>query len=138
MFKEDFMESPIGKLDEDSLIGIFNKLPVADLVRIERVSKFWQQIAKQSWSKLKKLTVHPRKWGLKTVGTRHSYPDLNEDVVQEVLKRCGQYLLEFNLTLDDRLYNNTYNRFDYTLLVANYCKNIQSINVFKSSCEGIK
>ena len=45
MLKEDFMESPIQKLDQDSLICIFNKLPVADLVRVERVSKSWQKVA---------------------------------------------------------------------------------------------
>ena len=97
LLKSDFVESPIHKLDKDSLICIFNKLPVADLIRIERVSSSWHQIAKQSWSNFKKFTVHRRKLGLRTVGIRHVYPKINyKDIVEGVLKRSGKYLLEFN------------------------------------------
>ena len=138
LLKEDFMESPIEKLDQDSLICIFNKLPVTDLVRIERVSKSWQQVAKQSWSSFKVLTLDPRELGLRTVGTRHAYPKINQELVEEILKRCGKYLLEFILRYDGMSYTFTYTEFDYMLLMANSCKNIQSINLFKSTCEGIK
>ena len=59
----------------------------------------------------------------------HAYPELNEKVVEEMLKKCGKYLIQFNAENIE---------FDYTLLVAKYCKNIQSINFWKTSLEGIE
>ena len=94
-----FIDSPIKKLDETNLICVFNYLPIADLVRIERVSKFWLKIAKYSWSKLKKLHLHPKKLGMKTIGTKHSFKNIDEDVVDKILKRCGKYLKEIEVPL---------------------------------------
>ena len=127
--KEDSMESPIQKLDEYSLSHIFRYLPIADLVRIERTCKSWQEIAKRSWANLKTLTVNPRKFGLRIFGNEHRYPGINEYVVEEVLKRCGKYLKEFNAQGIN---------FDFTSLVSKYCKNIESISCEETSLQGIE
>ena len=129
LLKVDFMEPAIRKLNTDSLILIFNKLPAADLVRTERVCRAWRKIAKQSWSTFKKLSLDPRELGLRTIGTGHVYPYINNDVIEKILKRCGKYLLEF----DQKEYC-----YDCLLLVANHCKNIQSINCYQISLEGIE
>ena len=73
--ENDFLESSIRKLDENCLILIFNKLSAADLVRVERVCKSWQEIAKQSWSGFKILTLTPEQLGFRPVGTEHTYQD---------------------------------------------------------------
>ena len=126
--KEDFQESPIQKLDLDSLILIFQKLPIADLARIERVSKSWQEMAKLSWSSIKKLTLTPKFLGLRPVGTRHAYKDITSAAFEKILEKCGKKLVEI-----DALYIE----FDVSPLIAKHCKNIQSINCFKVSVEGV-
>ena len=83
--KEEFLVPPIEKLDEDSLICILSKLPVADLVRVERVSKSWQEIAKKSWSGFKKLDLRPSKLGLRIC----TYKRMDHHVVEQILLRCG-------------------------------------------------
>ena len=125
--KEDLPISPIEKLDEDSLIVIFKKLPVADLVRAERVSKSWQQIAKQSWGGFKKLSLTEEYLGLRPVGTRHEYKDINKEMVEQIFTRCGRYLEEIDASK---------NIIDVTILIGKYCKNIQSINFGRVSAEG--
>ena len=128
--KEDsvFSNSPIEKLDENSLICIFKHLSIADLVKVERVCKSWQVIAKQSWSKVKKLSMNPKELGLKPLGTMHRYKEINKDVVESILKRCGKYLLEIDILIRN---------IDGLLLVAKYCKNIQTIDCRNSSVRGI-
>ena len=125
--KEDF-DSPIQKLDVNSLIYVFNYLPIVDLVKIERVCKTWQNIAKSSWSKLKKLNVYPEILGLK-----HD-KELNEYIVEEVLKRCGKYLKEISSTYFD----NDEIGYDCSFMIAKYCKNLKSIDCYKASAKGIQ
>ena len=43
------------KLPKEILMHIFELLPIADRIRIERVSKSWQEAAKVSWRNLKEL-----------------------------------------------------------------------------------
>ena len=95
--KGDFLESPIQKLDENSLICIFKKLPATYLVRAERVCKNWQKLAKQSWNGLKKLTITPKHLGMTTLGTSHRCKFIDDHVVEQVLKRCGKYLKEIDI-----------------------------------------
>ena len=123
--EEDSHKSPIQKLNEDSLICILSKLPVSDLVRVERVSKSWQQIAKRSWSGFRKLSLNPNDLGISPVGTRRTNKKMMEDAVKQILIRCGRYLEEVDASdsRDDC----------YSLLVAEYCKNIQCINCFEFS-----
>ena len=128
--KEDSLESPIQKLDEDSLICILSKLPIADLVRVERVSKSWQEIAKKSWSGLKKLDFRWEKLGLRPVGTDHAIKKINKKVFEQVIIKCGRYLKQIHFSLD-------YDR-GFVSLIAKYCKNIQLISCFSTSTSEIE
>ena len=125
--KQDSKESSIEKLDEDCLIYIFSYLPVADRVRVERVCKSWQVSAQQSWTGLKKLNFTPKELGLRSVGTKHEVKEINEEVVEKILKRCGRYLEEIN---------------DFksctTFLISKYCKNVQTIKLSNFSKKLIK
>ena len=127
---QSHLKSPIQKLDEYSLICILNKLPVADLVRVERVSKSWQQTAKRSWSSFKKLLLNSIHLGLKLVGTRRTKKKIMDKAVEQILMRCGRYLEEVDASnsRDDC----------YSSLIAEYCKNVQFINCFEFSTEAIK
>ena len=48
---------PIEKLPEEILIHIFSYLPIVDRIRVERVKKSWQEMAKKSWNNFKKLDI---------------------------------------------------------------------------------
>ena len=55
-------------------------------------------IVKQSWSKLKKLLIHPHDFGLKPIG--HSYSEINDNVFKKDLIRHGKYLKEIDLAMN--------------------------------------
>ena len=129
MAQEDSIVSPIEKLNQDCLMSIFSELPIADLARCERVCKSWQEIAKLSWSGFKKLSLTPKGLGLRPVGTKHAIKEINEEVVEQVLIRCGKYLEEINASKI---------RADFSLLIGEYCKNIQSISCYKVSSTGLE
>ena len=120
----------IANLPEECLIEIFKFLPIADRARIERVSKTWQILAKQSWHKVKEFNIDPKFLGLKPFGIRHKYKVLYESNFREILKRCGNYLIKIDLS--------SY-RYSVCLLsaVAEYCYNIQSIKCYRPSETGI-
>ena len=120
MSKNDNIVSPIQKLNQDCLISILSKLPMADLVRCERVCQNWREVSLQSWSAFRKLFLTPEYLGLRPIGTRHTYKDITENVLEQVLKRCGRFLQEFR---------SRRTKFDASLLIAEYCKNIQSIKI---------
>ena len=111
--------SAIEKLNDDCLIQIFNLLSVAERIRVERVCKRWQEISKESWSKVKELDFHPENLGLKLHGKNHQYSKIYKYVVEKILKSCGRYLEKVKMT-ENFL-------FDYGYLVAIFCKNIQCI-----------
>ena len=48
---------PIEKLPEELLINIFSYLPIVDRIRIERVKRSWQGLAKKSYNSFKKLDL---------------------------------------------------------------------------------
>ena len=147
--EEEFLDCPIRKLDQDSLICILSKLPIADLARVERVSKFWQEAALQSWTGIRKLFVTAKFLGLRSLGmdiirrkeiqrekisesllcTVHEIKEINEDMVEQILKRCGKSLKKIDVSA---IY------IDVSYLIGKYCKNIQSINCFYVSNKGIK
>ena len=133
-FEEELLKSPIQKLDEDSLICILSKLPVADLVRVERVSKSWQEIAKKSWNNLKKLEFDAEKLGMRPVGTRHEYKKMNGDALENLLKKCGKYLKEINAPHKFDFFRDFFN----ASIAAKYCKNIQSISFYSASVDEIE
>ena len=96
-----------------------------DRIRVERVCKRWQKVTKASWSSLKELKINPKTLGLKPSGKHHQYPDIK---VQEILKRCGRYLekitsKQFLSCID---------------LIAEYCKNIYSIECREVSNKELK
>ena len=118
-WKEDFTESPIQKLDQDSLFCILRKLPVADLARLERVSKYWREMALQSWSGKKKLVLSPKQLGLRPVGTAHDYKIIDKNVIEQVLVKCGRYIEEIDAS---DIFN-----IDVSFLIAKHCKDIKSV-----------
>ena len=119
----------IEKLPAECLISIFNHLPVVDRARVERVSKKWQILAKQSWNGLDFLTLNPVDLGLKPFGIRHQYIEIFDFRLREILKRCGNYLTEINLfdSSNCMLYE-----------VAEYCPDIEFINCNNPSLKGLK
>ena len=122
--------SAIELLDDDSLIEIFGHLCIVDRIRIERVSKRWQDLLKQSWGKLKDLEIKPKFLGLKPIGASNEYPGINEGALEGILRRCGRYLKKIVITLDD---------FECQLSrIAEYCPNIHTIVCSKVSTEGVE
>ena len=116
------LESPIQKLNYDCLIQIFNHLTVVDRIRIERVSKQWQEIAKKSWNGVK-ILKKPTSLGFKS----GMLPKVNDYMLEEILKRCGKYL------------TNAYFEYHFKLsLIVNYCPNIQSILCVGASKENLE
>ena len=125
----DILESPIQKLNEDSLISIFNYLSIKDRIKIERVSKIWKEIVKKSWTKMKILYVEPQFLGFKPFGKNHQYPKISKKMIKEVLKRCGKYINKIDCT----------DSFGCQLtLVAQNCPNIQSIICQEASKKGLE
>ena len=94
---EEDSYSPIGILNDDCLIYIFDFLSIANRIRIERVSKRWQKVAKESWRQLKVLNLRPIYLGLKPFGTRHEFPTITEQVTEKILKKCGKYVEKINV-----------------------------------------
>ena len=126
----DLLESQIEKLNEDIFILILNYLSIVEKIKIERVSTEWREMAKKSWTKLKILKVEPQFLGLKPCGTKHQYPEINEYILEEILKRCGKYLTSIDYSSLD---NNC-----HLALVAKYCPSIQSITGSNASKDGLE
>ena len=87
---EQVSHSAIEILNDDCLKYIFNLLPVSQRIRIERVSKKWQELGKESWSKFKELDFDPKTLGLKPLAETLDYPEINENVIEKVLKEIHQ------------------------------------------------
>ena len=117
---KDDPDSPINKLDDYSLIYIFKNLPIVDRIKVERVSKNWQKIAKQSWGNLKELYLNPKQLGLRPFGKEHQIIKIGQYVITQILKRCGTYLVKID-------YSSIKEVLDILLLVTKFCPNIQSI-----------
>ena len=120
----------IDKLNDHCLIRVLNFLSVAERIRVERVSKRWQEISKESWSKMKVLDFNQKNLGLKPHGKNHEYPKILKPAVEKLLKRCGRYLEKLTIALSFS--------FDYESLVAKFCKNIQSLTLGKVSVMGLE
>ena len=120
----------IDNLNDYCLIQIFNILPIPDRLRVERVCKRWQEVGKDSWSKLKELDFHPKNLGLKPYGRKHQYPVINEYTIKNLLERSGKYLDKITITQHFTI--------DYGFLVAEFCKNVQSVTLDKISIKGLE
>ncbi|XP_033217484.1 uncharacterized protein LOC117173176 [Belonocnema kinseyi] len=70
--------SEIDKLTEDCLMEIFQRLSIADKIRIERVSKKWRSLSQRSWNNFKSLDYSVKTWGIK----EHPYR-------QQIIKRIN-------------------------------------------------
>ena len=75
------------------------------------------------------LRLDPKYLKIKPYGKYHEYPKVSKHVIEEVLKRCGRYLIKINV---DQL------EFDCMYLVAEYCKNIQYIICDRVALEELK
>ena len=118
------------KLPREMVNHIFKFLPAIDRIRIERVSRFWQEVAKQSWNNFEELKMNPRLLGLKPTRRLLEYPTMNNLMLEEILKRCGRYLKKIDV--------NKINDDCGLSIIAEYCPNIQSINFHEVSVKGLK
>ena len=123
----------IEKLSPEIKMLIFQQLPVADRIRIERVSRTWQELAKNSWHLQKALDTNSL--GLKPSGKYHVIVEIDSNVIENILQRCGRYLEKINLSWTRS--TSDWGNCDLSL-VAEYCKNIQVIWSDSTSLEGIK
>ena len=120
----------IEKLPEECLLEIFEFLPIADRFRIKRVSrKFKEAATRQSWNKIKELSIDSKFLGLKPYGITHKYAKINYFNLQEILKKCGKYLTKVDLSFYKKCLLS---------LVAEYCPNIKSIKCCKPTITGIR
>ena len=116
----------IEKMPEEILIYIFNYLPIADRVRVERVKKSWQESAKKSWNNIKEFKMESLYAELKSIPTR-----LNSLAIESIVLRCGRYLKKIDV--------NSNNILSCSLsIIAENCPNIQSINCSMVSFNGLK
>ena len=116
----------IEKLPEEIFIYIFNYLPIADRIRIERVNKSWQETAKKCWNKFRELKMKSMYLGLEVMPVT-----IDRCILEAIVKRCRNYLEKIDVyTLD----------FTKCALpvIANHCPNIKSINCNKASVKGLK
>ena len=121
----DNQDSPVQKLNDYCLIQIFELLPVADRVRMEKVNKNWRNLAKQSWNKVKNLQLTPETLGLRPFNFERNH-NIDEYVFESLLIRCGRYLERISCIF-----------FGCCLrYVAKYCPNIQFVSC-TASAEGI-
>ena len=115
------------KLPEEITIYIFEFLPIADRIKVERVCQSWKVLAKQSWSNTKELKLTPQYLGLKPICNK--YYKINDSILDAVLKRCGNYIRKIDVAqLTCRS----------SSIVAKYCKNVHSITCDQVSVNGLK
>ena len=117
---------PIEKLPEELAIQILSYLPIVDRIRIERVNKSWQEMAKKSWNNLKELNGKSLFLELKAI-----LAILNIRTFEAFLSRSGRYLEKIDLG---------FLNFPICVipLIANNCPNIQSLICNKVSVTGLK
>ena len=121
---------PIKKLPEEILIKIFSYLPIVDRVRVERVNRLLQEMAKKSWNNQKQLKMDLLISELKAIPY-----ELDIHVLEAIVIRCGIYLKKIDLT---SCYFLDYFSRCVLPLIAKYCPNIQSIISYKVSVDGLK
>ena len=122
--------STIEILNDDILIEIFSYLSLTNRIRIERVCKKWKDLSKYSWSKVKKLEINPNFSGVNAFQANQKYPEIGEEIVNGVLRRCGKFLKEIVIKLDN---------LDCQLsTVAAYCPNIETIICENASIKGLE
>ena len=121
------------KLPEEISIHVFKFLPIVDRIRIEKVCKSWQELAKQSWHNIKELKANPKFFGLKPRWYR--YPKIDNVMLEAILKRCGKYLEKINVE-SPNVYDGSY---ECPLsIIAEYCPNLHSITCNKFSVPGFE
>ena len=127
--EENLPDLPVQTLNDDCLIIIFKHLTIADRIKVERVSKLWRDLARQTWRETKNLTMNQKFLGMKPRGENHLYPKITKKIITQILMRCGKYLLKIDLS----------NILVCVLqLVSKYCPNIQSVICYKVSKYGIE
>ena len=109
--------STIETLNDHCLIYIFNLLPIVDRIRAERVCKKWQEVSRDSWSKLKELILDPKYLGL--IPYSNQFACTTKEIAEKILKRCGRYLEKINTRFEHVGFNCVY-------AVSEYCTNVQS------------
>ncbi|XP_076229023.1 putative RNA-binding protein EEED8.10 [Nomia melanderi] len=111
-------ENSIQILNNDCLKHIFQQLPILDRIRIEGVCKRWKSLRQEAWSDIKKLDLSS------TTGSIFSDLVTDTATLRKILRRCGKFLNEINLS--DRkceLNRSTVN------IIAKLCPNLQRIDI---------
>ena len=76
--------------------------------------------------------------GIKKLRKKHEYPNINDHVLEEILKRCGKYIIKIDSKLDTtKKWKKTIEATLNLLLFDKYCPNIQSITCKNSKGVGI-
>ena len=88
-------------------------------------------MTKLSWSKL--IYVY-------LIYINHQFPEINDHVIESILKRCGRYLIDIDFVKCNYEHFQC-EKIDYPgllTLVAKYCPNVKSINYRNVSIEGLE
>ena len=96
-------------IDNDSLIGIFEHLPVKDKIKIEMVCKRWSLIGKLSWSRFNTIQITYTSLYVKEKVSKNSKMlrfDRKIDIILCILQRCGKYLNDLSIELTFALNNS--------------------------------
>ena len=128
--KEEEKVNEIKKLPDDCLLHIFKFLPAADRFTAAKVCESWNDIVKLSWSNMKELKMSNKFLGSKPIHGSFKYPEINNYLLEAILKKCGKYLKKINVELIK-------NRCPLSL-IAEYCPNIKSIKCNKISVTGLE
>lgn len=116
-------------LDDDSLIGIFRYLEIADKIRIQSVSKRWFYLVRYCWTEYKRIHIgHESLFATKENddNQRIKYFSINNniEVIFYMLERCGAYVNDLELELNSKI--------DCSRLVkyiAEKCNNITNLRI---------
>ena len=93
-------EFTINDLSDDSLNIIFNNLSYRDRVGIESVCKRWRDTSKTNWCLYSKhLTIDEDTDNFPSV--HDNTPEENQNILEKILERRGQYLEEITFTTVD-------------------------------------
>ncbi|OXU20787.1 hypothetical protein TSAR_007287 [Trichomalopsis sarcophagae] len=108
-------------LNDDCLIHVFQFLPIADRIRVERVCRRWQRVSKESWFDRKSLNVYTDKSGLSS--SSNELLLRSPRALCEILKHCGSYLkkLEFVGYVDELI--------DIGARIGSLCPNLQYLEL---------
>ena len=116
----------IHHLNIDCLLEIIHRLPILDRIRIERLSKRWNELIKRSYNYFHDLIIDRRNLALKKSDNSSEI-----DIVRKILTKCGRFLK--NVRISSTLNSNLQ---IIIADIANYCQEIVILNITYNSKGG--